>query len=181
MHGTPRPDGVQGSADAGPAPDRPPTALAVVGLGANLGDARATLGSAFAALARLPETTLRATSPIYRSAPVDSSGDDYLNAVALLDTWLVPHTLLAALQCIEQRHGRERLWRNAPRTLDLDLLLYGEQRIDTPTLTLPHPRAHERAFVLVPLAQIAPQLTIPGRGRVVDLLASVAGQRVDRL
>jgi len=89
--------------------------------------------------------------------------------------------MLAALQRIEQRHGRERLWRNAPRTLDLDLLMYGEQRIDTPTLTVPHPRAHERAFVLVPLAQIAPQLTIPGRGRVVDLLASVGGQRVDRL
>lgn len=164
-----------------PTPEHSPTALAVIGLGANLGDARAALESAFAALAHLPRTEVRAISSIYRSAPIDSSGDDYLNAVALLDTRLAAQPLLVELQRIEQSHGRERPYRNAPRTLDLDLLLHGEQRIETPTLTLPHPRAHERAFVLVPLAQIAPQLMIPGRGRVVDLLASVAGQRVDRL
>lgn len=164
-----------------PTPEQQPTALAVIGLGANLGDARATLESAFAAFAQLTHTEVRAVSSIYRSAPIDSSGDDYLNAVALLDTRLAAQPLLVELQRIEQRHGRERPYRNAPRTLDLDLLMHGEQRIETPTLTLPHPRAHERAFVLVPLAQIAPQLTIPGRGRVVDLLASVAGQRVDRL
>lgn len=162
-------------------PEQPPTVLAVIGLGANLGDARATLESAFAALTGLPRTTVRAISSIYRSAPIDSSGADYLNAVALLDTWLAAQPLLVELQCIERRHGRERPYRNAPRTLDLDLLLHGEQRIETPSLTLPHPRAHERAFVLLPLAQIAPQLTIPGRGRVVDLLDSVADQRVDRL
>lgn len=164
-----------------PMPEHPSTVLAVIGLGANLGDARATLESAFAALAHLPHTQLRAVSSIYRSAPIDSSGDDYLNAVALLDTRLAAQMLLVELQRIERRHGRERPYRNAPRTLDLDLLLHGEQCLDTPTLTLPHPRAHERAFVLVPLAQIAPQLAIPGRGRVVDLLASVAGQRIDRL
>jgi 2-amino-4-hydroxy-6-hydroxymethyldihydropteridine diphosphokinase len=164
-----------------PAPDPSATVLAVIGLGANLGDARATLASAFAALARLPETTLRAASSIYRSAPIDSGGADYLNAVAMLDTQLAPQALLASRHRIEQRHGRERPYRNAPRTLDLDLLLYGEQRIDTPTLTVPHPRAHERAFVLVPLAQIAPQLVIPARGCVADLLAGVGDQRVDRL
>lgn len=164
-----------------PTPEHPPTVLAVIGLGVNLGDARATLESAFAALAQLPCTTVRAISSIYRSAPIDSGGDDYLNAVALLDTRLAAQPLLVELQRIEQRHGRERPYRNAPRTLDLDLLLHGEQRIDTPSLTLPHPRAHERAFVLLPLAQIAPQLTIPGRGRVLDLLDSVADQRVDRL
>lgn len=155
--------------------------LAYIGLGANLGDPRAALDAAVVALAALPDTTLRTMSSIYRSAPVDSGGPDYLNSVVLLATRLAPHALLAELQRIEQIQGRERPYRNAPRTLDIDLLLYGEQRIATPTLTVPHPRLHERAFVLLPLAQIAPQLTLPGRGRVADLLASVAGQRIDKL
>ena len=158
-----------------------PPAQACIGLGANLGDARAALEAALHALAELSGTTLRATSPIYRSAPIDSTGPDYLNAVALLDTVLLPHDLLAALQGIEAAHGRERPYRNAPRTLDLDLLTYGDQIIQTPTLTLPHPRLHERAFVLVPLAQIAPEMAIPGRGLVRDLLEGVTGQRIDRL
>jgi 2-amino-4-hydroxy-6-hydroxymethyldihydropteridine diphosphokinase len=154
---------------------------AYIGLGANLGDARAALDAAFAALAALPGTTLSAASSIYRSAPIDSSGPDYLNAVVQLDTQLMPRVLLAAMQRIELAHGRERPYRNAPRTLDLDLLLYGRRRIDTPTLTLPHPRLHERAFVLAPLAQLDASLAIPGRGRVCELLARVADQRIDRL
>ena len=158
-----------------------PSTVAFIGLGANLGDARGALDAAFAALARLPETQLDAASSLYRSAPIDSGGPDYLNAVLMLDTRLAPHVLLAELQRIERDHGRKRPYRNAPRTLDLDLLLYGGLRIDTPTLTVPHARMHERAFVLRPLAQIAPTLMIPGRGFVADLLAGVAGQRIDRL
>ena len=155
--------------------------LAGIGLGANLGDVRATLAAAQRALAALPETTLRAASSIYRSAPIDSSGPDYLNAVVLLDTRLTPHALLAELQRIEHEHGRERPYRNAPRTLDLDLLFHAARRIHSKTLTVPHPRLHERAFVLHPLAELAPGLMIPGRGAVADLLAGVAGQRIDKL
>ncbi|WP_430418011.1 2-amino-4-hydroxy-6-hydroxymethyldihydropteridine diphosphokinase [Methylibium petroleiphilum] len=153
---------------------------AYVGLGANLGDARLTLQVALDALAALPDTRLVAVSSLYRSAPIDSSGPDYLNAVAALDTALEPHALLSALQAIEQVHGRERPYRNAPRTLDLDLLLHGDARLDTPTLTLPHPRLHQRAFVLLPLAEIAPALALPGRGAVADWLPGVADQTVER-
>lgn len=153
---------------------------AYVGLGANLGDARLTLQVALDALAALPDTRLVAVSSLYRSAPIDSSGPDYLNAVAALDTALEPLALLSALQAIEQVHGRERPYRNAPRTLDLDLLLHGDARLDTPTLTLPHPRLHQRAFVLLPLAEIAPALALPGRGAVADWLPGVADQTVER-
>ena len=155
--------------------------LAGIGLGANLGDVRTTLAAAQRALAALPETTLRAASSIYRSAPIDSSGPDYLNAVVLLDTRLTPQALLAELQRIERDHRRERPYRNAPRTLDLDLLFHGAQQIDTQALTVPHPRLHERAFVLRPLAELVPALVIPGRGTVAGLLAGVADQRVDKL
>ena len=161
--------------------DRSASVLAVIGLGANLGDARATLAAAVLALTGLPDSRLRATSSTYRSAPVDSSGPDYLNAVVLLDTRLAPRALLAALRGIEQAHGRERPYRNAPRTLDLDLLLYGPRCIETATLVVPHPRLHERAFVLRPLAELAPDLLIPGRGTVADSLAAVRDQRVDKL
>jgi 2-amino-4-hydroxy-6-hydroxymethyldihydropteridine diphosphokinase len=154
---------------------------AFIGLGANLGDARATLEAALTALAALPHSTLRDASPVYRSAPIDSSGPDYLNAVVWLETWLDPQTLLAELQRIEQAHGRERPYHNAPRTLDLDLLLYGEQRIQSATLTVPHPRLHERAFVVRPLADVAPDVVVPGLGRAQDLLARVADQQADRL
>ncbi|MEP7296504.1 MAG: 2-amino-4-hydroxy-6-hydroxymethyldihydropteridine diphosphokinase [Burkholderiales bacterium] len=157
------------------------SAQAWIGLGANLGDARATLVAALAALGLLPDTSLLAASSVYRSAPVDSTGPDYLNAVARLETRLAPQALLVELQRIEREHGRERPYRNAPRTLDLDLLLHGDARLATPTLTLPHPRLHERAFVIVPLAELAPALVIPGRGAVAGLLGAVAGQRVDKL
>jgi 2-amino-4-hydroxy-6-hydroxymethyldihydropteridine diphosphokinase len=132
---------------------------AYVGLGANLGaDLLATLAQAAQALAALPGTRLVALSSAWRSAPVDAGGPDFLNAVAALDTTLSPLELLDGLQTIEQAHGRERPYRNAPRTLDLDLLLYGDEVLDTPRLTLPHPRLGERAFVLRPLLEIAPEL-----------------------
>jgi len=155
--------------------------LAYIGLGANLGDARAALESALAALADLPDTVVLRRSSVWRSAPIDSSGPDYLNAVAELRTSLAPIDLLHRLQAVELAHGRERPYRNAPRTLDLDLLLHGRHVMASPELTLPHPRAHERAFVLAPLAELAPDLLLPGRGRVADLLAAVADQRIERL
>ncbi len=154
---------------------------AYIGLGANLGDAHAALADALRRLAELPQTRLVVSSSVYRSAPIDSSGPDYLNAVAELATQLPAHDLLAHLQTIELAHGRERPYRNAPRTLDLDLLLYGSDLIATPELTVPHPRLHARAFVLQPLAEIAPGLLLAGRGRIEDCLRLVAGQRIDRL
>ena len=149
--------------------------VAYVACGANLGDARAAVRQAMDALATLPETECIARSPLYRSAPVDAQGPDFINAVAAVSTLLTAPDLLRALQQLEQAAGRERPYRNAPRTLDLDLLLYGDARIDSPALTLPHPRMWQRAFVLVPLAEIAP-------GRVAaDALRAVAGQRIERL
>jgi 2-amino-4-hydroxy-6-hydroxymethyldihydropteridine diphosphokinase len=142
-----------------------------VGLGANLGDARATLAAAVEALGRLPGTRCVARSSLYRSAPVDADGPDYVNAVVELRTTLAPQALLEGLQRLEAQFGRERPYRHAPRTLDLDLLLYGSRRLSTPTLVLPHPRLHERAFVIEPLAEIAPALAPP----------RVGGQRIERI
>jgi 2-amino-4-hydroxy-6-hydroxymethyldihydropteridine diphosphokinase len=159
----------------------PAAVVASIGLGANLGEPLATLTQALAALAQLPGTALVATSPFYRSAPIDATGPDFVNAVALLRTELTPHALLAQLQRIEAEHGRERPYRNAPRTLDLDLLLYGDAQIAAPDLTVPHPRMHERAFVLRPLADIAPDAVIPGLGRIADWLPRVADQRLEPL
>jgi 2-amino-4-hydroxy-6-hydroxymethyldihydropteridine diphosphokinase len=154
---------------------------AFVGLGSNLGDRQAHLEAALREMAELPQTTLVARSSMYESAPLEASGADYLNAVAQLRTALDAPALLLALQAIENRHGRERPYANSPRTLDLDLLLYGQERRMSAELTLPHPRLHERAFVLLPLAEIAPGLRIPGRGGVDDLLRPVSSQRVSRL
>lgn len=132
---------------------------AYIGLGANLGaDLAQTLADAARCLAALPGTQLVALSSAWRSAPVEAHGPDFLNAVAALDTELAPLDLLDAVQAIELAHGRERPYRNAPRTLDLDVLLYDARVLDTPRLTLPHPRLHERAFVLRPLLEIAPEL-----------------------
>jgi 2-amino-4-hydroxy-6-hydroxymethyldihydropteridine diphosphokinase len=159
----------------------PATERAYIGLGANLGDARAQVEAACEALAATPGVQWAGRSSLYRSAPVDAGGPDYVNAVAAVDTTLSPHELLVALQAIEDRFGRERPYRNAPRTLDLDLLLHGQARVDTPALTVPHPRLHERAFVLRPLAELAPTLVVPGIGPVEALLPGVAGQLVIRL
>jgi 2-amino-4-hydroxy-6-hydroxymethyldihydropteridine diphosphokinase len=134
-----------------------PEVTAFVALGANLGDAAQTLRHALMALAHAPGIRLLKASSLYRTAPVDSSGPDYINAVVEIGTTLAAPDLLTALQAIENAAGRERPYRNAPRTLDLDLLLYGSAQIDSPALTVPHPRMWERAFVLVPLQEIAPQ------------------------
>lgn len=149
--------------------------LAHVALGANLGDARATVSDAIAALDSLPQTRLLRASGLYRSAPWEASGPDFINAVAAVETGLDAHELLRALQALELQAGRERPYRNAPRTLDLDLLLYGDAVIDTPDLSVPHPRLRERAFVLLPLAEISPALV------TADELQAVAGQAIERL
>ena len=155
---------------------------AYVALGANLGDARATVRAAFAALDALADCRLQAASSLYRTAPVGLLDQpDFINAVAALDTTLAPETLLDALLGLEAHFGRIRGERNGPRTLDLDLLLYADQVIDTPRLTLPHPRLHLRAFVLQPLAEIAPNLRLPGRGSVAAWLPAVANQDIERL
>ena len=152
-----------------------------VGLGANLGDARSTLTQALASIAALPGTRVLGRSSMYRTAPVDATGPDFVNCVAELDTRLSAEQLLRALQGIEQAHGRERPYRNAPRTLDLDILVYGDQLIDTAHLTVPHPRLHQRAFVLQPLAELAFDLVVPGRGPVGALAAGVTDQAIERL
>ncbi|MFZ4874915.1 2-amino-4-hydroxy-6-hydroxymethyldihydropteridine diphosphokinase [Janthinobacterium sp. Mn2066] len=154
---------------------------AYIGIGANLGDARANVQDAIARLARLPGASLVAASGSYRTAPIDSSGDDYINAVAHIRTSLPAEALLLALHAIEAAHGRERPYRNAPRTLDLDLLLYGDDQISSPTLSVPHPRLAERAFVLVPLLELAPAIDIPGLGPASACLPRVADQAISKL
>lgn len=151
--------------------------IAYIGLGANLGDARASLQAAAQALSVLPGCRLTAASRLYRSAPIDSSGPDYWNAVLALDTALSPEVLLQELQAIERTHGRERPYRNAPRTLDLDLLAHGAEQRQSAQLTLPHPRLHERAFVLLPLRELVAE--VPGLGALDAYLAAVAGQRCE--
>lgn len=148
---------------------------AYIGLGANLGDARATLLQAADELGRTLGVEMLALSRLYSSAPIDSSGPDYVNAVAAIDTGLTAQELLAALQAIERQHGRQRPYRNAPRTLDLDLLLYGAQHIDETDLIVPHPRMHERAFVLLPLRELAPGLRLE-QGSLDELIERCADQ-----
>lgn len=144
-----------------------------VGLGANLGDRGEAMLQALQRMATLPQTRLVAVSPLYSSAPVDATGPDYLNAVAALETGLSAPAFLEALQALELAAGRERPYRNAPRTLDLDIVLWGQARIDTPTLVVPHPRMYERAFVLRPLAQLDASLVTAAQ------LQAVQGQRID--
>lgn len=146
-----------------------------VGLGANLGDPAQAVRDAIDALGRLPHTSLLARSSLWRSAPVEAQGPDFINAVAAVSTRLPAPALLHALQSLETGAGRERPYRNAPRTLDLDLLLYGDAHIDSPALVVPHPRWRERAFVLRPLAEISPE-----RVSQADL-AAVQSQRIERL
>ena len=141
---------------------------AFVALGANLGQAQASVQAAFDALANLPDTRLTGRSRLYRTAPHEASGPDFINAVARLETRLSAPALLDALQAIENAAGRERPFPNAPRTLDLDLLLYGDACIDSPRLTVPHPRMGSRAFVLHPLADVAPGRVAPAELQAVQ-------------
>ncbi len=151
-----------------------------VAMGANLGEARQTLETAAAELAATTGIQDLTLAHFYSTAPVDSSGPDYVNTVIRFTCSLDPETLLDCLQTIEHEHGRTRLYRNAPRTLDLDLLLYGQEQINTERLTVPHPRMHERAFVLVPLADLAPELEL-AQGSLSELLVKVQDQEIKRL
>lgn len=174
-------------------PEPRPEVDAYLALGANLGDAALTLRAALVALGGLVQTQVLKASSLYRSAPlgtrtphglVSASGPDYVNAVAAVRTQLTAPALLAALLQVEQEFGRVRSMseRYAPRTLDLDLLLYGSGQVHSPMLTVPHPRMTERAFVLVPLAEVAPNLVLPGHGPVALLAAAAArNQTLERL
>jgi 2-amino-4-hydroxy-6-hydroxymethyldihydropteridine diphosphokinase len=153
----------------------PTEVLAYVALGANLGDARATVLQAVNDLSRLPNTRLVKASSLYRTAPFEASGPDFINAVVALLTRLDAGELLLQLQHLENLKGRERPFKNAPRTLDLDILLYADRTINTATLQIPHPRMWERAFVLLPLAEIAPQRVSQ------ETLLCVANQPIERL
>lgn len=155
---------------------------AFIGLGANLGDPAAQIRAVLQALRETPGVELRRQSSLYGTAPVDAPGQpDYVNAVAMIGTTLAAHDLLRELQQLELRFGRVRSVRNAARALDLDLLLYDEETLDLPDLRIPHPRMHQRRFVLEPLAEIAPDLSIPGRGAAAQLLAGLPDQAVRRL
>ncbi len=155
---------------------------AYIALGANLGDPASTIRAAFGALANLPESRVVHCSSLYRTAPLGIVDQpEFVNAVAQIETTLAPEALLDALLDIEHRFGRIRAEKDGPRTLDLDLLLYNDQFLELPRLTLPHPRLHLRAFVLQPLAEIAPDLVIPGRGNIGAWLPAVANQGIVRL
>jgi len=162
--------------------------ISFIGLGSNLADPFDQVMRAFAELETMPDTRLADRSSLYRSAPmVDHDQTDlisqpnYVNAVAKLETNLSPRELLQALLHIEQRHGRERTVRNAPRTLDLDLLLYDNRQVDEHGLTVPHPQMHLRAFVLQPLLEIAPNIDIPGMGQAHHFLRACQDQTLEKL
>lgn len=156
---------------------------AYIGLGANQGELVESLKAAFDSLRSLEQSELVAVSPFYKTAPIDANGPDYVNAVAKLETSLEPYALLLHLLDIELMLGRKRRGqkKNAPRNVDLDLLLLGDMIIQSTPLTLPHPRLHQRAFVLKPLLDLAPEIRIPGQGSASDFLKSVSGQRVELL
>ncbi len=161
---------------------------AFIGLGSNLEDPLGQLRRAFADIDQLPDTSLVARSSLYRSAPIGYPGQtdlpsqpDFVNAVAKIETTLMPHAFLQALLHIEHQHGRERTYRNAPRTLDLDVLLYDDVQLHEHGLTIPHPQMHLRAFVLQPLLEIAPDISIPGVGRAELALAGCQGQVLERM
>lgn len=156
--------------------------VAYVGLGSNLGSPDSMLHQGLAALAALPQTQVLAASSLYRSAPIGAAGQpDFVNAVARLSTGLAPLALLAGLLDIERGLGRKRSVRNAPRTLDLDLLLYDADVIAEPGLAVPHPRMHERGFVLLPLLEISPDCLIPGKGPAAQWLERSRDQIVERI
>ncbi|MDD2833502.1 MAG: 2-amino-4-hydroxy-6-hydroxymethyldihydropteridine diphosphokinase [Methylotenera sp.] len=162
-------------------------AIAYIALGSNLTEPIMQVKNALMALSQLPETCLLKQSSLYQTTPVDCPQKsavaipDFINAVALLETEFTPSALLTALHAIEDQAGRERPYINAPRVLDCDLLLYENEVINTPTLTIPHPRMHLRGFVLLPLFEIAPQLSLPNHGKIAQLITPALSQGVSKL
>jgi 2-amino-4-hydroxy-6-hydroxymethyldihydropteridine diphosphokinase len=155
---------------------------AFIGLGANLGDPKRQVREAFRELDAIPHTRVVRTSSLYRSEPLGyAEQPGFVNAVAQVETGLPAERLLAELHAIEARHGRSRSFANAPRTLDLDLLLFANAIIDTEGLQVPHPRMHERAFVLLPLLEIAPEISVPGQGLARALSEKCKNQGVEKL
>jgi len=145
---------------------------AVIALGSNIDEPERQVNRAFDEIAAMPQTKLVAKSRLHRTKPVGYAGQpDFVNACALVETGLAPRALLDNLLDLEKRHGRVRTIRNGPRTLDLDIVLYGDKVVDEPGLAIPHPRAHDRAFVLEPLVEVWPDATIPGKGKAAELLA----------
>lgn len=160
----------------------PAPCKACIALGANIGEPLRQIEAGFTALAALPDTRLLVRSSLYRSAPVGYADQpDFINAVAIIETSLDPHALLDALLTIERVNGRVREFPNAPRTLDLDIVLYGDSVVQDPGLTIPHARMLERAFVMVPLAEVAPDMRVPGQGSVRDLAARADAASVAQL
>jgi 2-amino-4-hydroxy-6-hydroxymethyldihydropteridine diphosphokinase len=159
-----------------------PIRQALIAVGSNLGDRLARLQGGVAAIEDTPEVTMVAISSVYETTPVDApeGSPNYLNAVVLIDTTLTVHQLLDRALAIEDAFGRDRSVKNAPRTLDVDLIVVGQRVCDDDRLTLPHPRAHERAFVLVPWVEVDPEGEIPGHGFVADLLSEVDTSGVKR-
>jgi 2-amino-4-hydroxy-6-hydroxymethyldihydropteridine diphosphokinase len=155
--------------------------LAYLGLGANLGDARQTLKDAVVCLAQQCTVSVLAKSGLYRTEPIDAGGDDYFNCVVAIETELSARQLLKLCLSIEDHFGRERPYRNAPRTLDLDILLFGADQVDDADLIIPHPRLTDRAFALVPLLEINADIVIPARGAAAAFLPGVAAQRIERV
>jgi 2-amino-4-hydroxy-6-hydroxymethyldihydropteridine diphosphokinase len=156
--------------------------VAFVGIGSNLEEPERQVERALVELDALPHSRLVKRSSLYRSAPVGYAAQpDFINAVAQLETGMPAERLLDELQAIESRHGRERAFANAPRTLDLDLLLFEKLQLKTPRLTVPHPRMHERAFVLKPLIEVSPEVSIPGVGLAAQALKQIAHQPVERI
>ena len=152
-----------------------------IGIGANLGDARGNVQRAILRLGELPSTRLTGQSSLFRTAPMEADGGNYVNAVAAIATQLSAEHLLRELQSIETEFGRERPYVNAPRTLDLDILLYGDRKILTELLAIPHPRLTQRAFALIPLLQIDPLIAIPGKGAAHVFVPDVAGQIIQKI
>lgn len=154
---------------------------AYIAIGANLGDAKDNVQRAILLLDKLPQTKLLGQSSLFRTAPIDADGDDYVNAVSCIETQLPAQELLNALQALELQFGRARPYLHAPRTLDLDILLYGAEIINTETLTVPHPGLPQRAFALIPLLQLDPFITIPGKGPAHAFVPDVANQVIQKI
>jgi 2-amino-4-hydroxy-6-hydroxymethyldihydropteridine diphosphokinase len=154
--------------------------IAYLGLGANLANAAQTVQQAAQQLA-CPAIEILAQSSLYRSAPLDAQGPDFYNAVLKVATTLAPAELLRTALQLEQQHGRTRAYRNAPRTLDIDLLLYDDLTLQQPALTVPHPRLHQRAFVLLPLLELAPGIVLPGLGPARNFVAQCADQAIEKV